>query len=119
MKRKDIRKWDTKWSKAVKIKAKERCEYCGATGKYLQSHHWFGRRHFVTRFDVSNGSCLCAGCHFKAEQNSLVMAQWIIKKRGKKWYDELQGLSEKLAKDCPDIIGSCLDEIEEVLDEIR
>lgn len=84
---------DKLWSKAVKLIANNKCEYCGST-QYLNSHHIFGRRNFSVRFEVNNGVCLCAKHHqfnneFSAHQTPSRFIDWIKEKRGQKWYDEL------------------------------
>ena len=94
---------DTLWSKAVKVLAKERCEYCGST-EYLNSHHVIGRRNFGVRWNVNNGVCLCAKCHqfssrFSAHQTPTLFSDWIQKKRGKEWYSQLIMMSTLIKPD--------------------
>lgn len=49
------------WKK--KVKAKGKCEICGATEK-LEAHHVVPWEYSITgRTDVSNGMCLCKECH--------------------------------------------------------
>ena len=52
------------WTKLVKLRAGNKCEYpaCMKT-EYLNAHHLFSRSHFSTRYDPDNGLALCAGCH--------------------------------------------------------
>ena len=80
---------DALWAKAVKARASLRCERC-AKSEPLQAHHCVGRRNKTLRHVVSNGCCLCAGCHFFAEQNGIAFAKWIIERRGEAWWDGLQ-----------------------------
>lgn len=79
---------DTLWSKAVKSRAGNKCERCPKI-EPLQSHHCIGRRNKTLRHVVSNGCCLCAGCHFFAEQNGIAFAKWILEKRGEQWWTDL------------------------------
>jgi len=53
---------DTIWSKKVKEIAWNKCEICWNT-QTLQSHHIFTRHSKSTRWDIDNGSSLCAIHH--------------------------------------------------------
>jgi len=94
-------KLDKLWSLAVKAKAGGKCELCFSVGA-LNSHHIFSRRFMGTRFDVSNGVCLCIGHHFEAHQKSSVFTLKILKKRGDAWHDALQLKSQKITKNLDD-----------------
>lgn len=84
---------DTEWSKAVKDKADQVCEYCGKTDR-LQSHHVFTRSIKAVRWNVDNGVCLCAGHHiFFAHKKPEAFRDWIIGKRGQEWFDNIKLLS--------------------------
>lgn len=94
---------DTLWSKAVKLLAKERCEYCGSTRR-LNSHHIFGRRKYSVRWEVTNGICLCSGHHqfdnrFSAHQTPTLFTDWIKEKRGEQWYEELNQKANSIKPD--------------------
>ena len=85
---------DALWAKAVKILANYTCEVCGSSD-FLQSHHYFGRKAYQTRFDVKNGFCLCPGHHnynnqLSAHNASPAFVIWAIKQRGQAWHDELE-----------------------------
>jgi len=70
---------DKNWSKAVRLRAGEKCEKCGAGWKSkayvnskgekkarrygLESHHIISRSFRVTRWSLGNGLCLCTSCH--------------------------------------------------------
>lgn len=105
---------DVLWSKAVKILAGNKCEYCGST-KHLNSHHIFGRRNFAVRWEVTNGVCLCSGHHqfdsrFSAHQTPTKFTDWIKDKRGLKWYEELNNKSNTIKPD-KDILRAELETI--------
>lgn len=51
---------DTLWSQLIKAPGK--CFRCGAT-EGLQAAHIIGRAQRVTRWDPTNGICLCHRCH--------------------------------------------------------
>lgn len=80
---------DRLWAIAVKKRAWDKCEVENCWNENLQAHHIKGRRNKTLRHIVSNGCSLCAKHHMWAEQNGVDFAQWIIKNRGKKWWDDL------------------------------
>ena len=85
---------DTNWAKAVKLRAGNKCEYCGET-KALNSHHIFSRSKLSTRWNLDNGVCLCAKHHvfsfeFSAHKNPVEFIEWLKEKRGQEWYDSLR-----------------------------
>ena len=92
---------DDAWSKLVKLRAGNCCEYCGNT-KSLNSHHIFSRGKKSTRWDVNNGICLCVAHHigsgFSAHKTPLPFARWLIEKRGESWYDLLNYRSNQTYK---------------------
>lgn len=91
---------DVLWSKAVKARAGNRCERC-LKSEPLNSHHCIGRRNKTLRHVMSNGCCLCVGCHFWAEQNGIDFGLWIISNRGEFWWQSLQVQARQI-KVCKD-----------------
>lgn len=88
---------DKAWSEIVKKRAESKCERCGKR-KYLNAHHIVGRRNMATRWEITNGVCLCAGCHtfsskFSAHQTPTIFSEWIILQRGEEWHDGLVRLA--------------------------
>ena len=90
---------DDLWSKAVKILAHNRCEWCLKIGIALNSHHFFSRRFLGTRYKPSCGFALCISCHFKAHQRSSEFSDWARSKRGEAWYNILRAQSYKIKAD--------------------
>ena len=95
-------KLDKAWSAYVKERAGNRCEYCGST-KNLNSHHIIGRRNKATRWEISNGVCICPLHHvfsstFSAHQTPTIFSEWIIKKRGEQWHEELVLMANTVKK---------------------
>lgn len=95
-------KLDKAWSQTVQIRAGMKCERCGKM-KYLNSHHIVGRRNKSTRWEITNGCCLCAGCHtfsssFSAHQTPTIFAEWIIGERGQEWHDDLISQANTIKK---------------------
>ncbi len=76
----------------VKERANFKCEICGKTGKYLNSHHIIGRRFKPLRLDLMNGVCLCAGrCHKfmpgrAAHENPILFVEWLRAYRPEQFY---------------------------------
>jgi hypothetical protein len=101
VKNKDIKKLDKLWSLIIKTRAGFICEYCGERS-YLNSHHIFSRSNKTLRWDVDNGICLCAKHHmlgnFSAHKSPIEFGEWIRKKRGEEWYQDLLTKSHKISK---------------------
>jgi len=88
-----IKTLDIQWSKRIKERAGYRCEYCGSTSN-LNSHHIVRRTIHNVRWYYPNGICLCANHHmfsneFSAHGLPLEFSEWVRKKRGEAWYDDL------------------------------
>ena len=84
---------DSAWSELVKLKARNRCEYCGKRSP-LNSHHIFSRSNRSVRWDTMNGMCLCVGCHtfssrFSAHKTPTEFTYWLEKKKGKVFMQNL------------------------------
>ena len=95
-------KLDKAWSKIVKLRAGNKCEKCEKTA-HLNSHHVIGRRNRATRWNISNGCCLCCGCHtfnsmFSAHQTPTIFSNWIINKRGEEWHEDLVQMANTIKK---------------------
>jgi len=45
------------------VRARGRCEHCGAASEPLECAHIVSRRYSATRCDLDNGVCLCGPCH--------------------------------------------------------
>lgn len=93
-------KQDTIWSKFVKDNAGNKCEYSGKT-KSLNSHHIFSKSNKAVRHDVDNGVCLTSYHHvfsskFSAHQTPAEFIEWIKKKRGLVWYEELRAKARRI-----------------------
>ena len=89
------KKLDDAWSKLVKLRAGEKCEYCGTTTKQLHSHHIYTRSKKSTRWDVLNGICLCAGHHvlsstFSAHKTPIEFTEWYYNYKGSDYVDRLR-----------------------------
>lgn len=86
-------KLDIAWSKLVKLRAGERCEYCGKP-KPLNSHHIYSRSKKSVRWDPMNGVCLCVGHHtfssaFSAHKTPTEFTYWLEKTKGKTFMETL------------------------------
>jgi hypothetical protein len=96
------KKLDDAWSKLVKLRAGNRCEYCGKTSP-LNSHHIFSRSKRSTRWDVQNGVCLCVGHHtfsstFSAHKTPLEFVDWLTRKKGESFIMKLRVRANALSK---------------------
>ena len=84
---------DGLWSRLVEMRARGRCEKCGAIHG-LSAHHIFGRRMLSVRWDKECGVYLCLNCHtassiFSAHLTPNKFMEWIIEHRGAKRIDAL------------------------------
>uniref|UniRef100_A0A7C4TXG7 HNH nuclease domain-containing protein n=1 Tax=Caldisericum exile TaxID=693075 RepID=A0A7C4TXG7_9BACT len=79
---------DDLWGKI--IRSKGRCEWCGQVKPYLNAAHIFSRRFLSTRWDVSNGLCLCPSCHRKAHDRPLDFADFVKTRLGQEEYESLR-----------------------------
>jgi len=106
------KKLDIVWSEAIKVRAGYKCEHCGKTTN-LNSHHIFTRLRKSTRWELDNGICLCVGCHmfsskFSAHKTGVEFTHWLEEKKGKKWVETLQRMSNEIYR-------PTLEEMEETL----
>ena len=95
------KKLDLLWSEIVKLRAGNKCEYCGRRTR-LNSHHIFSRSNRCVRWDVENGICLCVSHHvfgnMSAHKAPLEFAEWLKEVRGKKWYNRLRKKASQICK---------------------
>ena len=72
MKKIEIKKLDTEWSKKVKELAKYRCEHCLEEDVWLNSCHIVGRRYRATRWGawIDGKYDLCGWCGCYTHHNS-------------------------------------------------
>lgn len=75
---------DNLWSKCVRKVGK--CEFCGSKDN-LQAHHLKSRVFYNTRWDPSNGICLCYQHHIGdgvgIHKNTMPFAMWVLEQFGK------------------------------------
>ena len=95
-------KLDIAWSKLVKLRAGNKCEYCGKR-TYLNSHHIYSRSKKSTRWDVKNGICLCVGHHtfsstFSAHKTGYEFAKWLDRYKGKEFMELLTIKANQISK---------------------
>lgn len=100
MKKALIKKLDNMWSK--KVREYGMCEKCHKTSP-LNAHHFYSRSIRAVRWDISNGFCLCVGCHvfsskFSAHKTPAEFVEWAIEKRGEEWYNEIKDRKNTLEK---------------------
>ena len=93
MTKKQTKTLDNLWSKIIKLRAKEKCEYCGNPTR-LNSHHIFSRKNRSVRWDIANGVALCPLHHTLGQMSAhaapIEFAEWLKEKRGITWYETLR-----------------------------
>ena len=93
---------DVAWSLLVKLRANNRCEYCG-TPHQLNSHHIHTRKKLSTRWDVLNGIYLCVKHHtgsvrFSAHDTPMLFRRWLVNYKGQQFVDDLALKSNSISK---------------------
>lgn len=99
-------KCDKLWRDCVKMRDGYTCQYC--LKKYpeksqgLHAHHIFTRTKMNIRHSLINGVSLCYGHHSYAQSHPHDFKDWLIKKKGEKWWWDLRlqgNIPNKLRKD--------------------
>jgi hypothetical protein len=107
MAKSDLRKAQEKCDKLLTPIIKKLYPKCEACGHETQvAHHWIEKsRSNYLRYDLRNLVALCHSCHARIHNrfgnnitSSLDIAETIIKKRGKKWREQLDKDAHKLIK---------------------
>ena len=80
---------DILFSKLIRLKADNHCEYCGKYFKNLQCSHFFGRRRKSVRYDPDNASALCMSCHMYLGENPYAHTEWFKKRLGSERFEQL------------------------------
>lgn len=85
---------------AILIKLNRECEWCGRRPPeiQLQCAHTFSRRYLVTRWELLNGTALCAGCHRRAHDQPIEFAEFQKELLGEGVYDELRRIAKTSIK---------------------
>ena len=114
-------KLDDLWSKVVKIRAGNKCEYCGKTTT-LNSHHIFSRSNRSVRWLPENGVCLCVSHHLfgtmSAHKAPIEFVEWLKDERGTEWYEELRIKARSIAPKLTDELKSKIKTDLEVYSEL-
>lgn len=94
---------DDAWSLLVKLRAKNRCEFCGIQDDTLSSHHIHTRSNKSVRWDVENGVALCYKHHvgssvFSAHGTPDKFDEWITGVKGVRFMERLNQRKNSLGK---------------------
>lgn len=84
-------KLDILFSKIVRQKADNHCEYCGKYTpiKKLQCSHYHGRRKRSVRWDFDNACAVCFGCHLFLGENPYAHTEFFKKRLGSDRFEQL------------------------------
>lgn len=81
-----VRKCDAAWSKAVRARAKGKCEWCAKPAN--DAHHMVGRRRSAyLRHRLENGVALCQSCHFNFHSKESITGWTAFQKKRKKDFE--------------------------------
>lgn len=100
MTKREIKKLDLLWSKAIKIRDKFSCQYCFRTNEEVrvESAHIFGRINRSTRWDLENGVCLCHDCHRNYDEHLRLHDEIVEHAIGKESWNNLKNKKAVIAK---------------------
>lgn len=93
------------------VRARGKCEVCGATDT-LQTSHIYSRANRSVRWDELNAICKCAKCHFWWHQNPADGVEWL-----KGYYTEDQYI--ELRKRANEIKQWSVDEMQELIEDLQ
>lgn len=96
-----IKKLDKLWASIITNRAGNQCEKCGRSGR-MNAHHIEGRRKMGTRWNLSNGLCLCITCHTFGQVSAHSTSysgqkefhKWLLNYKGQSFLDELEWKSQ-------------------------
>jgi hypothetical protein len=71
------------------IRKRGSCERCGSKD-YLACHHIISRSYHKVRYNLTNGSLLCRGCHFFVTNHPLEAEEFYTDKLGKETMKSLR-----------------------------
>jgi 5-methylcytosine-specific restriction endonuclease McrA len=71
---------DALFSQYVRLRDNYTCQRCGVKSKNVQCAHFIGRRNKNTRFNESNATTLCMGCHQYFHANPNIFVEWTKKR---------------------------------------
>jgi len=84
------KKCDELWSKLIRQRAGNKCEYCGKSDGKIDAHHILSRRHFSVRWNLENGVALCRYHHqFFAHEDPVAFTEWLKTVKGNEVIDAL------------------------------
>lgn len=95
MNQSEIKKLDTKWTKQIKENFEYKCVICGreGDGRFINAHHYIGRRVRSLRWNLDNGIALCPEHHVFGNKSAHTNPEWFRKEMvgrwGEKWVDDL------------------------------
>ena len=91
---------DKLWSQAIRLRDKDICQKCKRPGN--NPHHIFTRSIKHMRHLISNGVCLCAGCHTlgreSAHKGPEAFRDWLIEYLGEAEFEMLKRQSQMVIK---------------------
>ncbi len=85
---------DIMFSKYIRKRAEQKCEYCGKSDVVLNCHHGVvHRRYMNTRFEPDNACSVCVSCHYYLSDFPNINSEWFKKRLGTERVEQLQALA--------------------------
>lgn len=93
---------DRLFSKLVKLRSDQSCQYCHTSFKHdlsqLHCSHWKGRANKSTRYHPDNAFAHCVMCHDKLGHSPALFDRWVATTIGPNKADSINALSKRPAK---------------------
>ena len=91
---------DLLFSKYIRLRASNHCEYCGAYKDFrqLQVSHFIGRRKRNVRYDPENACALDFSCHAYLQEHPYQHTEFFKKRLGSERFEELNIRAEMIVK---------------------
>jgi len=86
-------------SQVAKLRADNKCEYCGEEYKKRETSHFHSRRKVSVRYDLDNVAWLCFHCHQEMHSHPNVHTEWFRKRLGSEKFEQLDVRSRMLARE--------------------
>lgn len=95
---------DTLFSKYIRDRANNVCEYCGLPNKAVECHHGVvHRRYMNTRYEAGNCICVCKACHRFLSDFPNINSDFFRKRIGSDRVEQLEILARSGKNNRPDM----------------
>lgn len=87
-------KLDAMFSRQMRDRADNKCEFCGKSTGQMHCHHGVvHRRYMNTRYEPDNCACVCVGCHTYLADFPKINVEFFKKRIGSDRYEQLENFA--------------------------